>query len=383
MKIKEIPVMKRLINLTPIITMVILALLVASCQQQPTPAQVTPAPVTSVPVTPVPVTPAPVTPVPVTPAPRTPAPVTLAPITPAVVTPEPVTPAPVTPEPVTPEPVTPASATPAAMPVPAQPNMVTFRSGAPSVEGVSVSSWRSEVELTGYIYKPEGPGPFPAVLWNHGSEKLPGWLPELGQLFTSKGYVFFVPHRRGQGRSPGDYIMDLLGQERIKPGGGESSKLLVRLHEVHLLDQTAALSYLKGLSYVDLNRVAVAGISFGGIQTMLAAGTNAQGNLGLRAAINFAGAAQTWKTSPELRDRLLTAVRQTNIPVFFIQAQNDYDLTPSRTLAAELERLGKTQKLLIFPSFGTTAQDGHEFGVRGGELWATEVFAFLDTAMRK
>lgn len=221
------------------------------------------------------------------------------------------------------------------------------------------------------------------MLWNHGSEKLPGWLPELGQLVTNKGYVFFVPHRRGQGRSPGDYIMDLLNQERSKPGRGESNKLLVRLQEVHLQDQMAALSYLKGLSYVDPNRIAVAGISFGGIQTLLAAGANAQGNLGLRAAINFAGAAQTWKTSPDLRDRLLTAIRQTNIAIFFIQAQNDYDLTPSRTLAAELERLGKAHKLLIFPPFGTTAQDGHEFGGRGGELWATEVFAFLDAAMQK
>lgn len=57
--------------------------------------------------------------------------------------------------------------------------------------------------LGGFIWKPAGDGPFPAVLYNHGSEQLPGWKPDLGQLFVGNGYVFFVPHRRGQGRSPG------------------------------------------------------------------------------------------------------------------------------------------------------------------------------------
>lgn len=32
--------------------------------------------------------------------------------------------------------------------------------------------------LYGFLYVPEGKGPFPAVLWNHGSEKRPGWQPE-------------------------------------------------------------------------------------------------------------------------------------------------------------------------------------------------------------
>jgi len=79
---------------------------------------------------------------------------------------------------------------------PPTPVEVTFQSGS--------------LVLHGFIYKPEGKGPFPAVLWNHGSERRPGWLPELAPLFLSKGYIFFIPHRRGHGRSPGDYVMDLL-----------------------------------------------------------------------------------------------------------------------------------------------------------------------------
>src|SRR5437763_1716406 len=40
-------------------------------------------------------------------------------------------------------------------------------------EKVSIAS--GQFTLEGMIYKPEGSGPFPALIWNHGSEKTPGW----------------------------------------------------------------------------------------------------------------------------------------------------------------------------------------------------------------
>ena len=240
-----------------------------------------------------------------------------------------------------------------------QPQEVAFRSG--------------DLTLRGFIWKPEGTGPFPAVLWNHGSEKLPGWLPELAPLFLRHGYVLFIPHRSGQGRSPGEYILDKLERERTEKGVEAWSKLLVTLQEAHLNDQIAALSYLKALPYVSSSRIALAGCSFGGIQTVLAA----QRNLGLRAAIDFAGAAQTWGASPDLRQRMLAAVRQATVPIFFIQAENDYDLTPSRRLSTEMQGAGKAYKLRIFSSFGSTAQEGHSFCIAGGDLWGQEVFSFL------
>ncbi|HEY7142426.1 MAG TPA: prolyl oligopeptidase family serine peptidase [Methylomirabilota bacterium] len=231
--------------------------------------------------------------------------------------------------------------------------------------------------LRGFIYKPEGSEPFPVVLWNHGSEPRPGWLPAVAPVFTASGYVFFVPHRRGQGRSPGDYIMDLLRREREQRGPEAWSRQLVTLQEEHLRDQLAALAFVRALPYVDANRIAVAGCSFGGIQTILAA---EQGH-GTRAAVAFAAAAQTWKQSFALRDRLRTAVRQARVPVMFVQAENDYDLEPSRALANELEKQGKPFKLLLLPPFGTSAQEGHELCVRGAHLWSAEVLAFLRSSM--
>ncbi|HKV60390.1 MAG TPA: dienelactone hydrolase family protein [Candidatus Acidoferrum sp.] len=232
--------------------------------------------------------------------------------------------------------------------------------------------------LHGFLYKPEGHGPFPAVLWNHGSERRPGWLPELASIFLNKGYVFFIPHRRGQGRSPGEYVMDLL--DRAKQSGGPQArdKELVELMEQHLQDQVAALSYLKGLPDVDPQRIAVAGCSFGGIQTVLMA----EKGLGLRAAVDFAGAAQNWQYAPELRARMIQAVQHSQMPIFFIQAKNDYDTSPSRDLAAAMEKSGKPHDLQIFSSFGKSNQDAHEFCVHGGEIWAPHVFSFLTHAMQ-
>jgi dipeptidyl aminopeptidase/acylaminoacyl peptidase len=214
------------------------------------------------------------------------------------------------------------------------------------------------------------------VLYNHGSERKPGWKPELGQFFSKSGYVFFVPHRRSHGRSSSDSFVDSLFDQGIRG--------VVALHEVHLEDQLAALRYLKGLTYVDLDRISVGGCSYGGIQTVLAVEANTEMKLGRRAAINFAGAAITWRRAYDLRERMLRAVRKATIPILLIQAENDYDLSPSQALAKELEKLGKPHRLSIYPPYGSTAQDGHGgFCSKGANLWGAEVLSFVSSSLQQ
>jgi len=150
------------------------------------------------------------------------------------------------------------------------------------------------------------------------------------------------------------------------------------LMEVHLQDQIAALNYLKSFPDVDAQRIAVAGCSFGGIQTALMAEKGA----GLRAAIDFAGAAQTWEDAPDLRQRMLQAVRQAQMPVLFIQAKNDYDTAPSRELAAGMEKSNKPHAVQIFPNFGKTHQEAHEFCIHGSGIWGPAVLDFLAQSMK-
>ena len=144
-------------------------------------------------------------------------------------------------------------------------------------------------------------------------------------------------------------------------------------------DVRAALTYITTKRYVQKNRVVVAGNSYGGIVTMYAAAYLD----GLWAAVNFAGAAQSWADSPPLQQALTDVAAVARIPVFFGQAENDYDLTPSKVLSATMTKNGHPNVMKIFPVFGKTTPEGHSFGYFGGDTWGPVVMDFVKSPPRK
>jgi len=60
----------------------------------------------------------------------------------------------------------------------------------------------------------------------------------------------------------------------------------------------------------------------------------------VRAGIDSAGGAQSWAQAPELQSLMTRAVRNATAPIFFLQAANDFDLSPSKTLSAEMNKVG-------------------------------------------
>lgn len=243
-------------------------------------------------------------------------------------------------------------------------------------EVVTFSS--GDLALHGLLYRPKGPGPFPAVLYNHGSA--PGMMSAsaaeaLGPIFVARGWVFFMPSRRGQGLSAdaGPYIEDEITAAKRSGGPRAAAATMVRLLTTdHLNDQLAALAWLKKAAFVSADRIAVAGNSFGGIETILGAERGSY-----CAAVDSAGAAQTWARATEVQELMIYAARNVTAPVFFFQAENDYDLSPSRTLSAEMKDAGKEAVMKIYPRFGDSAEAGHTFGYFGSSIWAPDVFAFL------
>jgi len=236
--------------------------------------------------------------------------------------------------------------------------------------------------LHGLLYKPSGIGPFPAVLYNHGSA--PGLINNaafeaIAPHFIEKGWVFFAPYRRGQGLSAdaGSFVGAQIGAAEKQGGTAAGDKTLVHLLAGEQLnDQLAALAWLVRQPFIQANRIAVMGNSFGGIETVLGAERHAY-----CAAVNLTGAAMSWDQAPELRTVLTRAVQQTQSPLLFIQAENDYSTEPSKVLYAAARAAHRTAQIHIYPPFhggGLGGMQGHSFAWLGVSEWWPEAFGFIE-----
>ena len=244
--------------------------------------------------------------------------------------------------------------------------------------------------LHAMLWRPQGHGPFPGILLNHGSGRSGEELQrlgryernaeELGPLFASHGYVFLYLFRRGVGPSAdqGASAADLMNREFATRGPQTRNALQLQLLENReIADARAALAFLRARPYVDAGDVALVGHSFGGSLTVLMAEREPK----LRAVVVFSAAGYSFDRSSELRARLLAAVDQIAAPVFFIHAENDYSLSSGKVLDARRELMGKPHRLKIYPPIGNTVDDGHDFLHLGVKIWEPEVFAFLDENM--
>jgi dienelactone hydrolase len=242
-----------------------------------------------------------------------------------------------------------------------------------------VSFPSGDATLKGWLYKPRGDGRWPAVIWNHGSERRPTAHPELGKFYTEHGFVLFLPIRQGHEGSPGTYIQDQIDAYSAQVHDkGLVRKRSVELQEVYNKDVEAAVAWLKEQPFVDPHNIVVSGCSYGGIQTLLAA----EKRMGVKAFVPFAPGAMSW-ANPELRKRLLDAAKGAKAPVFLLQASNDYSTGPSEVLGKVLEQRSDGSRAKVYPVFGKTNQEGHggfACWEEGIAIWGDDVIRFLAAA---
>ncbi|MDQ0083411.1 dienelactone hydrolase [Variovorax boronicumulans] len=162
----------------------------------------------------------------------------------------------------------------------------TVRVPTPFVEG------SAPVTLEMVIYRPEGAGPFPTVVFNHGSTGIGNdpalfkdtWAPErLARWFTQRGWLVAFPQRRGRGQSDGLY------DEGFTPKREHYScdpVLSLAGFDHALADLDAAVAWLQKNPDVDTKRMEIAGYSRGGILAIAYAGTRPGVFQGV---INFVG----------------------------------------------------------------------------------------------
>lgn len=249
--------------------------------------------------------------------------------------------------------------------------------------------------LRALLWRPEGAGPFPAVLFNHGTwppirtasgpradERILDQANALGPVFARHGWVFLYPFRRGVGLSVGEGVHagDLMASALASEGRAARDRVqLETLEGGELADAWAALGALRARADVDPRRIAVVGHSFGGSLTLLMAARDSA----LAAIVSFGGAAASWERSPALRARLLAAIGASTAPTMIVHAANDYSTVPGRALDAELARLGREHRLLMLPAHGATTLEGHNVVHLDPGAWERAVFGFLEAPVRR
>lgn len=148
------------------------------------------------------------------------------------------------------------------------------------------------VRLELIVSPPQSDGPYPTVIFNHGSTGR-GTSPStfsrsicpstVQNYFTERGWMVLFPQRRGRGKSEGKYAEGLADD-----GTGYSceTEIALRGFERAVEDLDAVLAHVKTRNDVDFSRIAVAGTSRGGILSIAFAGIRSTEFCG---AINFNG----------------------------------------------------------------------------------------------
>ena len=230
-------------------------------------------------------------------------------------------------------------------------------------------------QLKGFLYTPPGPGPFPCVLYNHGSGLVDGHednaTPGVAILLNSWGIACFYPHRRGYGFSPGPGWRSECPAPAFSP---EYNTQLVKRLGAESDDVLAAFAHVRTLPAIDAERVGVMGSSFGGVNTLLAAARDPR----FRCAIEFAGAAMNWDRNPIIAAYMIEQARNVTMPIFFAQAANDFSVRPTQEIAAALAGTSVPFEAKVYPAFGYTHDEGHYLAGRGTQLWGPDVRRFLE-----
>lgn len=233
------------------------------------------------------------------------------------------------------------------------------------------SAGGTAVQLETTIFRPPGNGPFPLVIMNHGkalgnphAQGRDRFI-VLSREFVRRGYAVVIPMRKGFAKSTGEYV---------DPGCDMTAH-----GQVQADDLQGTLEYLRTQSWVDRDRIIVAGQSYGGLAA-IAFGTRRFP--GVRGLINFAGGLKVhggdcpWQTS--LVKAFADYGAKTTLPSLWFYGENDQHFSPE--LAAKMHdayvQAGGHATLI---AFGPFKKDAHGMSASrdGVKIWWPETEKFL------
>jgi dienelactone hydrolase len=228
-----------------------------------------------------------------------------------------------------------------------------------------------KVKLEVVYYKPRGNGPYPLVVFNHGSAD--GTSPSVTQFhkpfanfFTRRGYVVAFPQRRGRGKSGGAWD----GVSGCQTGATMRNAVARRVEDIH-----NSILALRTLDWVSNDRVLLAGQSWGGALSLAYAGTHPEVP---SAVVNFVGgwSGRICATSSSNNKYVLGMGSEFPRNTIWLYGENDpyYSISSSREVFDHfLSRGGRGQ----FHTFQVPNGNGH-FVIGYDRLWSRKLVTFLD-----
>jgi len=237
---------------------------------------------------------------------------------------------------------------------------------------------QGEVVIT--QFKPDGDGPFPILILNHGRSATNRattprfrYTPQ-ARYFVKRGFAVFVPTRIGygeKGTTPDPEESGSCNNKNYAPMAEAASKEIL-----------AVLEYAKTQKYVDASQVLVVGQSVGGYSTVAVAAKNPSG---LVAAINFAGGSggnpadrPGEPCQPYKMEKMYAEFGAgSKVPMLWIYTENDQYFAPrySQEWHAAFVKAGGRAEFKLLPAFG---KDGHTLFTGGSKIWEPLVSEFLD-----
>lgn len=252
-----------------------------------------------------------------------------------------------------------------------------------AAQDVRIPSLDGSYHIAARIVRPQGPGPFGAVILNHGAPvsaadrrlESPDMLAHTAAVFARHGYVVVMPVRRGFGATGGEFAED---------AGSCRNPDYLRGEMAAASDVMAAYEYAQKLPYVDGSRMILAGQSAGGVASIFTAGMYAP--QGLVAVLAFAaGRGGNPVRSPGVPCAVEPLARvfdelgkRVKVPVLFHYAENDlfFNATTSRLWYERFTAGGAKAEYVLQPAFG---KDGHYIfsDDAGVKIWLPTVERFL------
>lgn len=234
---------------------------------------------------------------------------------------------------------------------------------------ITIPNLSGTLQLETTIFKPNGKGPFPVAIINHGKQSgNPARQPRdrspiVAREFLERGYAVILPMREGFSHSGGVYAI---------PGCNLEYNGKYEADDIH-----AAVAFVQQQPWADHDKIVIIGQSHGGLSAMA---FGARNPAHVKALINFAGGLHYEGGSCRWQDSLVHAFesygKTTTIPSVWFYGANDSLFSPElarRMFDAYTKAHLANVRLVAFGPFGT---DAHNLSgsIAGIPIWwpATE-----------